>query len=199
MDSATSQSSADFLSPPSRGVVTVIAGCMFSGKTTQLLRCISTYPPRKVLAIKHAIDTRYRGDAIVSHGGEAYTATPVSFAREMLGYVTPDVGLVAIDEGHFFDAALVDVVGKLAGLGMNVIITALDRDSWARPFPVVQRLVTLADDPIATSTVCARCGAIGDRTQRLTPTDGSDMAGGPERYEPRCRTCWTPPPAVFLD
>ncbi len=101
--------------------------------------------------------------------------------------------IVTIDERNFVVSELIGVVGELAGRGMDVMITALDRDSWARPFPVVQRLVTLADAPIVTSTVCARCGAIGEFTQRLTPTDGSDMVGGPERYEPRCRTCWTPP------
>ena len=101
---------------------------------------------------------------------------------------------MAVDEGHFFDLVLVDVARDLAAQGKDVIITALDRDSWGRPFTVADRLTALADEPVLRSTVCAGCGSTADRTQRLTPIIDGNMVGGPESYEARCRSCWVRPP-----
>ncbi len=177
-----------------RGRLTVICGCMFSGKTTDLLRRLATSPPSSVLAFKHLIDRRYQVDAIVSHDGEKWSAVPIRSAVEIPDHIGPDTKIVAVDEGHFFDPALVDVARDLAAQGKDVIITTLDRDSWGRPFTVADRLTALADEPVLRSTVCARCGSTADRTQRLKPIIDGNMVGGPESYEARCRSCWVRPP-----
>ena len=54
---------------PKRGTITVLSGCMFSGKTTELLRKLERIPQRSALVFKHVIDNRYDPDAVVSHGG----------------------------------------------------------------------------------------------------------------------------------
>ena len=195
----------------------MICGCMFSGKTTELLNKLSTHPRPSVLLFKHVIDLRYRADAVVSHLGRARAALRIALPAEILGYIRRGVEVVAVDEGHFFEAGLADVVHDLIARGMNVIITSLDVDSWGRPFTVTQRLRTLALDisqgrnphaiasrfakcqgrarePMVRHAVCARCGAVADRTQRLTPIVDGNMVGGPESYEARCQACWTPPP-----
>lgn len=177
-----------------RGRLTVICGCMFSGKTTELLRRLATSPRSSVLAFKHVIDRRYQADAIVSHDGERWSATPIRSAAAIPAHVGPKTETVAVDEGHFFDVILVDVARDLVAQGTDVIITALDRDSWGRPFTVADRLMARADEPVLRSTVCARCGSTADRTQRLTPIIDGDMVGGPESYEARCRSCWVRPP-----
>ncbi len=100
---------------------------------------------------------------------------------------------IAIDEGHFFDEPLVGVVRDLRDRGVSCIITALDRDSWANPFPLIDQLSELADENILLHATCAQCGKEANRTQRLTPITDNNMVGGPESYEPRCRTCWQPP------
>ena len=180
--------------PASHGLLTVICGCMFSGKTTDLLRRLDGCSPGSLLAFKHVIDNRYRGDAIVSHGGKAFPAEAITHAGEMLGCLCGGIELVAVDEGHFFDESLVDASRRVIGRGISVIITSLDRDSWGRRFPVAEQLRAIADEPIVRHAVCARCGATADRTQRLTPIIDGNMVGGPESYEPRCQRCWAPPP-----
>lgn len=175
------------------GTVTVIYGCMFSGKTTELLRRLEEYPSGKALAFKHAIDTRYSASAIVSHGGKASPAFVVKNADEIERSVSGDIGMVAVDEAHFFDGSLADVVARLAGRGIDTVLTSLQPDSWGRPFPVVDRLLAIADEPILTTATCARCGGVADRTQRLTPIVDGNMVVEPSNYEPRCRKCWCPP------
>ncbi len=167
---------------------------MFSGKTTELLRRIEQYPPEAVLAVKHPIDTRYSAEKIVSHGGQARFAQVVAEAHEIASRTPAGTRLLAIDEGHFFGEALVGAVSAATAEGIDVLVTALDRDSWGHPFPVAARLVELADEPVIKDAVCARCQARADRTQRLTPIVNGNLVGGPESYEPRCQNCWSPPP-----
>ena len=174
--------------------ITVLCGCMFSGKTTELLRRLGHRPPQATVVFKHIIDDRYELDAVVTHGGKAVPAVRISMAREILDHVGKGVELVAVDEGHFFDSSLVQVSQELARRGIAVIITLLDRDSWGRPFPLAEQLCAVAGEPVVGYAVCGQCGAAADRTQRVTPIVDGRMVGGPEHYEPRCQKCWTPPP-----
>lgn len=177
-----------------RGTVAVICGCMFSGKTTVLFRRLERYPSRSVLAFKHVIDQRYSADEIVSHAGKGWPALMVATAAEIPRRIKTGIDIVALDEAHFFDDSLVQVVRDLTQRGIDVILTSLDRDSWGRPFAVAERLRSIADEALMLQAVCARCGVKADRTQRLTPIVSGQMVGGPESYEPRCQTCWSPPP-----
>lgn len=187
-------------SPPSdRGGITILCGCMFSGKTTELFRRLDRCAPAEVVVYKHVIDRRYAADAVVSHAGRAWPATALSSPAQMLGQSTGDARVIALDEAHFFDADLVGVTAELARRGIDLIMTSLDRDSWGRPFELVSRLRAVADETVVLRATCARCGRDADRTQRLTPIVGGNMVGGPESYEPRCTHCWhapleTPPP-----
>lgn len=177
-----------------RGTITFIAGCMFSGKTTELLRRLDALDQASIRTFKHRIDRRYRSHAVVSHGGLARPAFPVASMGEIVARIDSGTSVVAIDEAHFFDTALVDLTRDLAARGVDVILTSLDLDSWGRPFAVARRLRAIADEPIDRNAVCAGCGGPADHTQRLTPIIDGNMVGGPESYEPRCLTCWSPPP-----
>ena len=176
------------------GTLTLISGCMFSGKTTELLRRVARYDASQVAAFKHTIDTRYDTNEIVSHAGKAYPARAVTGAAEILARLPRRAELVAIDETQFFDLNLVDVVTILVRRGRSVILTALDPNSWGIPFEVVERLKPLADETVSLCAVCSCCGSEAHRTQRLTPIVGGNMVDGPENYEPRCVMCWSAPP-----
>jgi len=177
-----------------RGSVSAFVGCMFSGKTTKLIYKLDDLSAKEFVACKHIIDDRYRADAIFSHGGKSCEAVAVRSAQEILSCVKPNTQLVAIDEAHFFDESLVEVVVSLYTRGVDVMFTALDRDSWGRPFDVVDKLCAMADETIVLRATCAKCQKSADRTQRLTPIIAGCMVGGAESYEPRCQSCWNPPP-----
>jgi len=167
---------------------------MFAGKTTALIRAIESIQKQRVVVFKPAIDTRYATDAVVSHAGKAVPAIGVNRAQQMLEQVTEDCDVVGIDEAHFFDAALSAVIETLVGCGRDVFATSLDFDSWGRPFPLIERLIRGADHTSLLHAVCAQCQHQADRTQRRTPVVDGIMVGGAESYEPRCKTCWRPPP-----
>jgi thymidine kinase len=181
-----------------RGTTTAICGCMFSGKTTELLTRLAVVSPDSVLVIKHEIDRRYRKDAVVSHDGRSWPAVEVSSSGQIADHVQPGIELVAVDEAHFFSEELIDVLQALVSQGVSVIVTSLDRDSWGKPFPIAEGLLSVADEPIVKRAVCARCGRAANRTQRLTPILDGNMVGGSESYEPRCAKCWRRPPEPRL-
>lgn len=194
-------SSASSPGPQQRAIgrVTLLIGCMFSGKTTTMLRILAAAPPRAVLGVKHARDVRHIGDHIISHAGLCLKATVVVGSDELVGLPVDGVRIVGIDEAHFFDDGLVDAVQSLSLRGIDVILTGLDRTSWGRPFPLIRRLGAVADEICILTATCARCGGVGEFTQRLTPVVNGQIVGGVGAFEPRCAQCWTPPPEPPVD
>ena len=198
----TARDSGSDAPPPADGATArleLICGCMFSGKTEELLRRIRREKPGSVLVVKHGRDTRYRPDRVVTHSQDSCVGRTVWRAAEIPALVTDAHRFIAIDEGHFFDEALPEVCMQLADGGRRVAITALDLDSWGRPFPYVERLRQMGVMTLVKTTRCGRCGREATYTQRLTPIIDGNIVGGPESYEPRCRQCWSPPPEPPVD
>src|SRR5260370_40792291 len=92
------------------GWIEVICGCMFSGKTEELIRRLNRalIARQKVEIFKPAIDKRYHEEKIVSHSDPEIRSTPVNFASDILLF-DGDCDFVGIDEAQFFDEAIVDV------------------------------------------------------------------------------------------
>ena len=175
------------------GALTLILGCMFSGKSTRLLDTLRDPSKGAFLLFKHRMDRRYAVDAVVTHARDSLPAIAVAEPAEVLNWVKRETAVVGIDEAHFFPLDLLDVIHELLGRGVDVLGTALDRNSWGRSIAVVEALRPLASRVDLLAAVCGRCGRIASRTQRTTPIRGT-LVGGPESYEPRCDLCWTPPP-----
>lgn len=184
---------------PGSGQVELICGCMFSGKTEELLRRVRAIDPGKVVVFKHRRDDRYSATQVVTHRQDAYDAVAVTRAAEIAERVPLGVEWVGIDEAHFFDAALAQVCRDLARRGVQVVVTGLDLDSWGRPFPQVLRIRQESEVVLVKKAVCARCGGPADHTQRTTPIIEGKMVGGPEAFEPRCPECWLAPPEPPVD
>jgi len=180
-------------------VVELILGCMFSGKTTHLLRRIRQETSGCVATFKHRIDDRYCPDSIVAHNMDRVSSIVVGGAAEIPQWLGEQTRLVAVDDAHFFDEGLVALCRSLARRRVSVVMAALDRDSWGRPFPVIEELRASVGSTTVKYSICAQCGAVADCTQRLTPILDGRMIGGPESYEPRCRACWAPPPTAPVD
>ncbi len=182
----------------SPGSISLISGCMFSGKTTELLKQVARFPQESVRLFKHVCDTRYAPDAVVTHNGIAFPAIAVHSASTIVNHITSGVRVVGIDEGHFFDGQLLNIAQGIAQTGVDVIVTALDRDSWGRPLPISSKLEAASDNSETRTTACSQCADTATRTQRLTPIINGNMIGGEESYEPRCKRCWKAPPEAPL-
>jgi len=184
----------------------VIVGCMFSGKTEELIRRLERVriAQRDILLFKPTIDDRYAASAIVTHYGREFDAHQLAPGRETIGELKRLVGdgafdragVVAFDEGNFFSGKLADLCQELVALGKRVIVAGLDLTFAEEPFGVMPTLMALADRVDKLQAVCVRCGGVATRSQRLidgrpAPTDGPVIqVGGVGTYEARCRACY---------
>jgi thymidine kinase len=176
------------------GSITLISGCMFSGKTTVLIREVRAAMDsgRQVVVFKHGDDQRYAAAEVVTHTGTRVEARAVRDSEGIAeGAGTAEV--VAVDEGHFFDDGLPQVCAALRDRGVDVIVTALDRTWKGGHFPAIRKLAELADRQEQVLATCVRCGRPAVLSQRIRPFDRpGDFVGGAESYEPRCEECFVP-------
>ncbi|MDQ2934131.1 MAG: thymidine kinase [Chloroflexota bacterium] len=178
------------------GWVHVICGCMFCGKTDEMLRLLRRFSiaGRRVLLVKPRLDTRTDVDRVLSRSGAQHEAVTVDDSSQIEG-VAGEADIVAIEEGQFLDERLPDVVERLAAAGKQVIVTGLDRDFRGIPFGAMPRLMALADQVTKLTAICVLCGEPATRTQRLiggqpAPFDSPLIVIGglgDETYEARCR------------
>ena len=179
------------------GWIEVICGCMFAGKTEELIRRINvlSYARKNILVFKPKIDDRYSTTEIASHAGSKVPCIVISEAKEILDHVNYDTDVVAIDEVQLFDEDVVDICEYLADSGLRVMVAGLDKDFRGEPFGVLPDLLTRAEFVTKLTAVCAKCGAPATRTQRIIngkPASFNDpivLVGAKEAYEPRCRHC----------
>jgi thymidine kinase len=181
-------------SPRDTGWIEVIVGCMFSGKTEELIRRIrrAQIARQRVSIFKPGIDSRYSRDHIVSHSEARLQSTVVSSSAEIL-QMAGDAQVVGIDEGQFFDSGIVEVAESLANQGKRVIIAGLDQDYRGKPFDPMPQLLAVAEYITKTLAICVVCGNPADRTQRTTPSHERVLVGAKDSYEARCRKCFAPP------
>ena len=179
------------------GFLEVICGCMFAGKTEELIRRIKVleFAKKKIIVFKPKIDNRYSDTQVVSHAGSSVESVVISEAKEILDYIKPDTEVVAIDEVQFFDEDIIEICDMLAFQGKRVMVAGLDTDFRGEPFSVMPQLITRAEFVTKLTAVCVQCGAPATRTQRLVdgkPANYDDpiiMVGAAESYEAVCRHC----------
>jgi thymidine kinase len=179
--------------PKDTGWIEVITGCMFSGKTEELIRRLNRarYARQSVKIFKPRIDERYAADSVVSHSRQELTAVAIENVNEIMDQVR-DVEVIGIDEAQFLAGDVVAVCERLANEGKRVIVAGLDQDFLGRPFEPMPRLMAVAEYVTKNLAICMRCGNPADRSQRLVRREATVVVGGSEAYEARCRRCFDP-------
>jgi thymidine kinase len=178
---------------PKCGRLHVVAGCMSSGKTGELIRLLSRHQVigDTIVIYKHSVDTR-DGTKARSRLGTEMEARVVSTSAEI-----DDDGcrVIAIEEAQFFDDELIAKIRGLLRSGHRVYVTGLNQDFRGEPFGVMPAIMALADELTLLTAICQKCHAVGTRTQRLihgkpAPRDSPTvLVGGADYYEARCPDC----------
>ncbi len=176
--------------PTETGWIEVVAGCMFSGKTEELIRRLrrAQIAKQSVKIFKPKIDNRYSDNKIVSHSEQSLPSEVVSSAKEILE-LSKDAQVIGIDEAQFYDLNLVDVCNRLADKGKRVIVAGLDQDYRGIPFEPMPQLLAVAEYITKTLAICMNCGNPADRTQRKIKSTDRVLVGAADSYEARCRKC----------
>lgn len=176
--------------PRDIGWIEVIAGCMFSGKTEELIRRLrrAQIAKQKVKVFKPKIDTRYSEGSIVSHSEQSLPSTIVEDVREII-HLSKDAQVVGIDEAQFFSSDIIHVCNTLASNGKRVIVAGLDQDYRGIPFEPIPHLLAIAEYITKTLAICVNCGNPADKTQRKIISAERVVVGAADIYEARCRKC----------
>jgi|TARA_B110000908_G_scaffold135049_1_gene159766 thymidine kinase len=182
-----------------RGKLEVIAGPMFAGKSSELLKRLLfiEHGGYKVLVLKPVVDNRYgSGDEIVTHNKLRHPAVSVidlELVKDNYTIKPYNFHTVFIDEAQFFDTnETVWFVEEGLRSGVNFVVAGLDQDSRGVPFETTARMLALADEVLKIKAFCTVCGMDAGKTQRLRETSQDDRVkvGGAETYEPRCHEHW---------
>src|SRR5438132_8306179 len=180
------------------GSLDLIIGCMFSGKTQELIRRLdqARYAGSTIQAFKPALDDRYAIEAVASHREVRLPAIAVPDVAALRDQLRDDTRVVGIDEAQFFGPDIVNLVEDLADRGRHVIVAGLDLDFLARPVGPMPLLAAYADRLTNTQASCQYPGC-GSRQANRTPrsVDGEPAPpdpplvgiGGAAAYEARCR------------
>jgi thymidine kinase len=171
-------------------MIEVIAGCMYAGKTSELVRRLSGI---EAVAFKPSIDARYHDTHLATHDGVTFPAITIptsSSGLDMILERAKGVKVVGIDECQFLPESLVLVVNVLADRGVRVICSGLDLDYKGQPFGPMPALMAIADSVKKITAKC-KCGARANRTYKLTRNTELIEVGSHGVYEARCRTCWS--------
>ncbi len=177
------------------GLIKVISGEMFSGKSEELARltreCLCQgyrvhvfFPAMSTRGSMRDIAARLR-----PHENLTLRAIKDADASQMVHRVSEDVEVVVIDEAQFFSPAIVPVVREWRREGLLVLIGGLDQDYLEHPFGCMGDLMCIANEVVKLHAFCADCGSqdafISHRMSRET---GQVSVG--ESYRPLCEDCY---------
>jgi thymidine kinase len=181
--------------PP--GVLEVITGPMFSGKSEELIRRLkrARIARQRVACYKPDIDLRYHRTSIASHSSQTHEAVTVATTDRLREHLYPqlaDIEVVGIDEVQFFDEHIIPLSLELIALGKRVLMAGLDTTFSNEPFGPVPNLMALADKVTKLSAVCMVCGQPAIHTQRLGQSRELVVVGAAGLYEARCRAHFHP-------
>lgn len=183
--------------------IELILGPMFSGKTTELLRRIAREyrANRQVLLVKYSKDDRYSSDSVASHDRlmmEDILTISCSNLHPIVSFVEKfkntehEPIVIGIDEGQFFPD-LIEFCEKMAQLGKEIHVAALDGTFERKPFPVIADLIPRSNNFIKLNAVCFRCKKDAPFSKRLGQDKKLEVIGGADKYESRCRECFDIP------
>ena len=180
--------------PRDTGWIEVITGCMFSGKTEELIRRLrrAQIAKQKVKIFKPRIDARYSDNSIVSHNEQSLPSILIEDINEIINKVNGSQ-VIGIDEAQFFNDEIVGICNSLASDGKRVIVAGLDQDYTGKPFEPMPQLLAIAEYITKQHAICVVCGNPADKTQRKISESKRVVVGAADIYEARCRKCHSIP------
>ena len=180
-----------------RAYLDLLIGCMFSGKSTELIRRIERFQfaKKRCVVLKWSKDVR--GDEEITelstHGGHKISCIRVNKLMTFAKY-SKNYDVIGVDDGQFFPdieefcEMMVDKEKKI------VIVAGLDADFRRNPFENIIRLVSKAEKVKKLSAICTVCGRKAHFSALLSKKNFEEreviQVGGMESYTALCRRCY---------
>ena len=166
----------------------LIIGCMFSGKTTELLRITKRLSSinQNVLLINYYEDKRYSETEMATHDKTTY---PCIFVQDLEKVNYDDYSVICINEAQFF-TGLTTFCKKALACKKTLYVCGLDGDFKREVFGDILKLIPMSDRVEKLTAICAGCKEKpGIFSKRITRNmEQKDI--GSDSYIPLCRRCF---------
>jgi len=165
------------------GLIEVICGSMFSGKTEELIRRTNSakLAKFKTIVFKPMIDSRNEGDFVTSHDNNKFEATVVNDENEILNK-SKKYHVIGIDEAQFFSGSMVDVCNNLANSGKIIIVAGLDMDFKRKAFGPMPNLTATAEFASKLHAICAKTEVMANYRPRKSKDKKLIKIGDNNKY-----------------
>lgn len=176
--------------------INLIIGCMFSGKTSELIRIakMNKLLSKKVLIINFDEDKRYTDNQkICTHDRVTLDSLPcgkdIFHVKIFQDYCDSDI--VCINEGQFFDNLVLFCL-QACSEGKEIHVCGLDGDYLKRPFGEILNLIPHCESVKKLTALCLNCkdGTNACFTKRICESTETVLIGSTESYVPVCRKCY---------
>lgn len=174
------------------GQIDIILGCMWSGKSTELIRQAKRYNSigKKILIINHQSDNRYGNDIVSTHDKNKISCVSLEDLNTITKseeYLNSEI--ILIDEAQFFKDLYDFVIYSADILNKTVIVVGLDGDFEKKPFGDILKLIPHCENVTKLKALCQICndGTIASFTKRITNDSKINIIGGKEYYSAVCR------------
>ncbi len=186
-----------------QGYLEIIAGPMFSGKTSKLIEIYKqcSFCDIPVAVINYIGDVRYHETMLSSHDKnmipciQSQTLSDIWCLDKTQGYNKNQIEcfnakVILINEGQFFPD-LYKVVNSMINEKKHVYIAGLDGDFQRQKFGQILDLIPLCDSFVKLHSLCNLCknGSKAIFSLRLT-SELSQTVIGSDNYIPVCRKCY---------
>lgn len=180
---------------PKQGSITLYTGCMYSGKSEELLGKLNRVRYQKGISAA-AFRPRIKNLSRVIRARSfrfRVTSTLVDPKKpEKIIQLANEADIVAIDEAQFFEKSLNKIVTELYLTGKKVYLTGLDTTYEGEPWPIITEIKKLPEVKIRNKyAVCSVCGDQATRTfKKKDAPPELVLVGDGDIYEARCLHCW---------
>jgi thymidine kinase len=181
------------------GYLELIAGPMYSGKTSKLLDIYKKYNfcDMKTLVINYAEDTRYSPDMLSTHERIMIPCVRGSSLKEVADIVggSPTeefmkASIILINEGQFFKDIVPWVIAAVEEYKKTVYVCGLDGDFQRNRFGNWLDLVPMCDKVTKLHSFCNKCKRKPAIFSYRVSDETTQKLIGSDSYIPLCRFCY---------
>lgn len=179
------------------GYLKVILGCMFSGKTSELIKEYRKWTACgfKCLMINHKSDNRYSDSDEKTFSHNKDSVHSINIGDKLFDFFKKEsfisiYEVILINEGQFFEDLYNFTDYLVNNHNKKVFVCGLDGDFQRKKFGPLLDIIPLCDDLLKLNAICGNCKInIGIFTHRLTNEKEQTIIGC-ENYIPLCRKCY---------
>jgi thymidine kinase len=170
----------------------IITGCMFSGKSTELINRIqkALILKKQIIIINHICDQRYDTNMISTHDFKKINSISLNNLSDIFDHNDyKNSEIIFIDEAQFFND-LKDSVLKIVEFDNKwVVVCGLHSDYQRNKFGQIIDLLPYCDTFIKQTALCIKCcdGTPASFSKRIIDNDSLILVDGELSYIPVCR------------